>query len=220
MPLNEFKDYDEYWGKRGFHAPSFHRAEIISKYIEQNSKILDIGCGDGTVIDYLSKNNSPIKIIGIDISKKAVEYTKKRGYEAYKMDIASEDFKNFVKKNAFDYIIITEVLEHIQEPEKIMLSIKGSFNKSIFASIPNSGFILCRLRLLFGKFPITVIVYHIKEHIRFWTHQDFLYWCDYLGFKVINYIVGAPLSDGFINSLTKKWPSLFAMQIIYEIRKK
>lgn len=64
MPLdNNFKDYDDYWEKRGFTAPSLYRAELISKYIELNSTILDIGCGDGTVIDYLSKKNKPNNII-------------------------------------------------------------------------------------------------------------------------------------------------------------
>jgi len=72
MPLDNFKSYDEYWTKRGFHEPSRHRAEIISGYINKNSTILDVGCGDGTVLDYLSKNCSPKELIGVDISEKAV----------------------------------------------------------------------------------------------------------------------------------------------------
>jgi len=47
MPLNDFKDYDDYWKKRGFNAPALQRAKIISKYIPPFSKILDIGCGGG-----------------------------------------------------------------------------------------------------------------------------------------------------------------------------
>ena len=159
------------------------------------------------------------KIIGVDISQKAIELTKERGYKAYEMDITSSAFDAFMKENNFDYIILTEVLEHIREPEKVMLNIRESFNKSIFVSIPNSGFIVHRLRLLVGRFPIVVIVYHVKEHIRFWTHYDFLYWCDYLGFKVVNYrsssitkIVGLDLG--------KLSPSLFGFQIIYELKRK
>jgi len=189
MPLDEFEDYDEYWEKRGSHAAPIRRAEIISEYIQPNSTILDVGCGDGTLIDYISKNNSPKEIIGIDVSKKAVEYTKRQGYKAYEIDITSNTFETFMKENNFDYIILTEVLEHIQEPEKVMLNLRESFNKSVFVSIPNSGLLYHRLRLLFGKFPVVVIAYHIKEHIRFWTHKDFLYWCGYLGFAIVNYRV-------------------------------
>lgn len=217
MPLNDFKDYDDYWDKRGFNEPSKHRAEIISKFIEPNSTILDIGCGDGTLIDFIAKNNSPIKIVGVDISKKAVEYTIKRGYEAYEMNILSDEFIHFINNNVFDYIIITEVIEHIQDSKKLMLNLKESFIKSIFVSIPNSGFIMHRLRLLIGYFPVIVIVHHIKEHIRFWTYNDFLYWCNYLGFEVVNYRVSSTSIVGSID-FGKLYPSLFAKQIIYEIQ--
>lgn len=84
MPLDESEDYDEYWRKRGSHAAPIRRAEIISQYIKPRSTILDIGCGDGILIDHVSKNNSPRKVMGIDISKKAIEYTKKEDMKLMK----------------------------------------------------------------------------------------------------------------------------------------
>lgn len=221
MPLDKnFKDYSEYWQIRGFHSPSLNRARIISKDIGRNKKILDIGCGDGTIIDYISKNNSPEQIIGIDISEYAVEYVKKRGYDAKVLDVLSKDFEKLLKTNNFDYIIITEVLEHIQDPEKVIENIKEyNPNAIIFISIPNAGFIMHRLRLLFGKFPVVVIVNHIKEHIRFWTYSDFKYWIDFFGYS---------LEDSYVSSTVKLfgidlgelYPAMFANQIIYKIRLK
>ena len=221
MPLeNNFRDYDEYWQNRGFHAPSLYRAKILSKCIEPDSKILDIGCGDGTVIEFLSKNNKPKEIIGIDISKRAVDYVKNKGYEAYELDVLSDDFVKFLGNKYFDYIIITEVLEHIQDPEKVVVAIKNHFNKSIFISIPNSGFFLHRLRLLFGRFPVVVIVQHVKEHVRFWTLKDFIYWCNYLGYNVDNIISSLLSEHKFVDFFKNKFPSLFAEQIIYVVSKK
>lgn len=217
MPLDDFKSYDEYWAKRGFHEPSRHRAEIISEYIDKGSTILDIGCGDGTVLDYLSKNSSPKDLVGVDISKKAVEHTQKRGYNAYQMDASSDDFEKFLENQSFDYIIITEVLEHIQNPEDVIQACKGHVNKNLFVSIPNTGFFIHRLRLLFGRAPLVVIQVHVKEHIRFWTHTDFLYWCGYLGFSVKNYRVSASFCPFGID-LGKVWPSLFGEQIIYVLK--
>jgi methionine biosynthesis protein MetW len=217
MPLDDFKSYDEYWTKRGFHGPSTNRAKIISKYIEKNSTILDIGCGDGTILDYFSKNNLPRDLVGVDISEKAVEYTKVRGYSAFQIDVQSDDFKKFLENRSFDYIIITEVLEHIQNAEDVIQECKGHFNKFIFVSIPNAGFFIYRLRLLFGKFPLVVINVHIKEHIRFWTHSDFLYWCDYLGFSVNNYWVSYSYRPFGID-LGKIWPSLFGRSLIYSLK--
>lgn len=231
MPLEEFEDYGEYWRKREKRActppdvlistmyPPIIRAKIISEYIEPDSTILDIGCGEGTLIDYIFKTNLPRRIAGIDISREAIGYTNSRGYEAYKMDITSATFKTFMEQNKFDYIIITEVLEHITEPEKVMLIIRECFNKGIFVSIPNSGYFIHRIRLLSGRFPIVVIMYHVKEHVRFWTHKDFLYWCDHLGFRVVSFRASRScrkLSIDFGRIL----PSLFAMQIVYELRKK
>lgn len=78
MLLNDFKSYDEYWTKRGFHEPSRHRAEIISEHIDEGSTILDVGCGDGTVLDYLSKNCSPKDLMGVDLSISCRTYKRAR----------------------------------------------------------------------------------------------------------------------------------------------
>lgn len=217
MPLSDFKSYDEYWSKRGFHEPSRHRAEIISKSVDLNSTILDIGCGDGTALDYLSRNSSPKDLVGLDISGKAVEHTKKRGYTAYQMDILSDDFKKFLQNQSFDYIIITEVLEHVQNSEDVIQACKGHFSKCLFVSIPNTGYFIHRLRLLFGKTPLVMINVHIKEHIRFWTHADFLYWCNCLGFSVSDHWVSASFCPFGID-LGEIWPSLFGEQIIYSLK--
>lgn len=218
MPLdNDFRDYDEYWQNRGFHAPSLDRAKLISKYIKPKSKILDIGCGDGTVIDYLSKNNKPQKIVGIDISQKAVDYILGNGYEAHQIDVLSKKFIEFLKDKKFDYIIITEVLEHIQDPEKVIVAVKECFNKSVFISIPNSGFFIHRIRFLFGRFPLVFIVQHVKEHIRFWTLKDFVYWTGYHNYKIVSTIVLTGLDFKPLEFLEKFFPSLFANQILYEL---
>ncbi|GBE16231.1 bifunctional 3-demethylubiquinone-9 3-methyltransferase/ 2-octaprenyl-6-hydroxy phenol methylase [bacterium BMS3Abin15] len=215
MPLDDnFKNYDEYWKNRGFHAPSLNRAKIISQHIKSESRILDIGCGDGTIMEYLSKNNKPQEIIGIDISQKAVNFVNEKGFKAFKFDIFSDEFAEFLKDKKFDYIIITEVLEHVQNPEIIMNLIKKHVLDSIFVSIPNAGFFVNRIRLLFGKFPLAMIQQHIKEHIRFWTLTDFLYWCTYLGFNIDSYFVSSGLYFKPLEFLEKLSPSLFAQQII------
>jgi len=78
-------------------------------------------------------------------------------------------------------------------------------------SIPNLGYIGCRLRLLLGgRMPLTNIFYHIREHIRFWTVKDFIYWADKMGFKVekIEGQYGFPV-------FWKLFPSLFASGVVY-----
>ncbi|KAF5084133.1 Methyltransferase domain protein [anaerobic digester metagenome] len=138
MPLNDFKSYDEYWTKRGFNEPSRHRAGIISEHIDENSIILDIGCGDGTVLDYLAKNCSPKELIGVDISEKAVKHTQERGYSAYQMDVLSGDFQKFLENRSFDYEVIPQLYEVLNKTRDVWHSGK---------SMTNSGQSLSRISL-------------------------------------------------------------------------
>lgn len=218
IPLEEdFEDYDSYWKSRGFHAPSLKRAEIISKYISPNKRILDVGCGDGTMIEILSDANAPKDILGIDISKFAVQHVKSKGYKAKVVDVLSDGFIKLLNLEKFDYIVITEVLEHIQDPESVIENIKKyQPNATLFISIPNSGFIMHRLRLLFGKFPLVMINNHVKEHIRFWTYLDFKYWTSFFSYKVKRSFVSST-SKVLSFDLGRLIPSLFAKQIIYEL---
>jgi methionine biosynthesis protein MetW len=221
MPLmHNFIDYNEYWKIRKFSATAaFRRAEIISSYICKNKKIIDIGCGDGTLLKFINTHNNPKYLLGIDISEDVIDYVKKQGFNAKTIDVLSSDFENLMKTTNFDYIIITEVLEHIQDPEFVVETIKRYQDANIFISIPNAGFFPHRIRLLFGKFPLVVIQTHIKEHIRFWTLKDFKYWVGYHGFKIDKLSPSAGFGVRKKTGLGNLFPSLFANQIIYQISK-
>jgi methionine biosynthesis protein MetW len=221
MPLDaNFKDYDEYWDNRGFHAPSMRRAQKIAAHVEPKSSFLDVGFGDGTVMEYLIENNKPKKVIGVDISQRAVDYVTEKGLTAHAFDVLSPEFEKFMKGKKFDYIIITEVLEHIQDAETVIETLRKHVNKAIFVSIPNAGFFAGRIRLLMGRFPLVMIQQHVKEHIRFWTLKDFIYWAGYHGFNVDKVIVSSGLGVRYLAFLEKLRPSLFADQFIYKISKK
>jgi methionine biosynthesis protein MetW len=221
MPLeNNFSDYDAYWAARGFHGPSRRRAELIAPQIAPGSSVLDVGCGDGTILRHLKQTRGIGEAIGIDISAKAVEHVRAQGFQAAVVDVTSADFPAFLDGKSFDYIVVTEVIEHVQESEKVLESIRDHFTRAAFVSVPNTGFFLYRLRLLFGRFPIVLIQAHMKEHVRFWTYRDFRYWLDYLGFEVESVRVSAGLFFAPLAFLERWFPGLFASQIIYRIRRK
>ncbi|GAH91867.1 unnamed protein product, partial [marine sediment metagenome] len=128
--------------------------------------------------------------------------------------------RNLYLKEEYDYICLMELIEHIAHPEFLIKKIKNKFKKYLFITIPNMGYIENRLRLAFaGKMPITIIIYHIREHIRFWTVKDFLYWANRLGLTVEAYYGQGGLGIPRIK-LWKYFPSLFASQIVYVLKRK
>ena len=214
IPMNVFNDYNEYWS--GGHVGSSLRGELIGQLIEHDTTVLDIGCGDGNLITAIKKHKT-IQETGIDISEVAVLKAQQKGVNALQLDITKTEITD-----KYDYIIISEVLEHIPNPEVIVNQIKNKFNKELIITLPNAGYIWYRLRLLCGKFPIVLIVYYMGEHLRFWTVKDFKEWLAHFDLIVeqIISIKGDAFGFGsFRFNLHKRWPHLFSSQIIYVIRK-
>jgi methionine biosynthesis protein MetW len=215
MPLNDFENYDEYWSRRqteGRMVKSLYRYEYVVSRLPENGKLLDVGCGDGAFLEFLTRRKPGISVKGLDQAKKMVEMLVNKGIKCQQISLGIEDFADIDFEP--DWVTFMEVLEHIPEAEKVLLQISSIVKKSIFISVPNMGYLINRLRLLGGKVPITNIVCHIKEHVRFWTYSDFKYWCEFLGFEVVHIsgqYYGFPL-------LWKFWPSLFAKGLIAEIK--
>jgi hypothetical protein len=83
----------------------------------------------------------------------------------------------------------------------------------VILSIPNVGYLGSRIRLaLFGRFPTTNCVYHIKEHVRHWTLTDFREWTSRLGLRIthVEAQYGAPVAR-------RLRPGLFAKGIVYRV---
>jgi methionine biosynthesis protein MetW len=207
--LKMFKlDYDKHWALRGDHYVR-PRYKFFASIIEKGSKVLDIGCGDGTNLKYLI-NEKGIEGYGIDISQTAVNMAKSKGIDAYVKDISSAEFKLVDK---FDYIILSEILEHIPNPEELIIKIKNNFKKSLLVSIPNIGYFPHRIRLCIGgKFPIQWR-YHPAEHLRYWTTKDFKKWCEQLGLEIKNIFAsnGVPILKNLL-------PNIFANQTVFVIQ--
>jgi len=210
-------DYNEYWKNRRKRGPgvpnSFQRfrAEWIVKRIEEDSTVLDLGCGDGAVLLHMKKFKN-FRAIGADISNYVLSFLESQDIHTIKLDLGS--FDELEKLPQVDHILLLEVLEHMQNPEQFLKIIERKTKKSIFFSIPNTGFIAYRLRLLLGSFPVQWRI-HPGEHIRFWTYRDLKWWLKELGYLQRAEIVVYEGIPGF----NKIWPSLFGMGLLVKIKK-
>jgi len=216
--IQDTVDYEIYWDSRkntmgGLNSWQEKRASIVSDLIRSAEKpvsIVDIGCGDGAIINYLKKKNNIRKAVGVDVSQKILEVAKQFDIETFQIDF--RDIKNLKDIPGADFVLLLEVLEHLPNSEELLRFCFDKANNGVFFSFPNSGYFLFRLRLLFGKFPLQWGV-HPGEHLRFWTNRDVKWWLKALGYKdyTIFCYEGIPV-------LNKIFPSLFSAGILVFVK--
>ena len=126
--------------------------KIISDFIEKNTRVLDVGCGDGTLMEYL-KTNKEIDIRGIEISKSNSQKCVSKGLTVIEGD-AEKDLTQF-PDSSFDFVILSQTLQAFLHPEIVIQELLRVGKKAI-VTVPNFGFWKVRLHLLIkGTMPIT-----------------------------------------------------------------
>jgi len=178
---------------------------LTLKYIEPDSSIIDVGSGNGRVLVYINDRKKMKELIAADVSEDALNMAQENGIKIFHADIS--DLEQLKKLPKADYVLMFEILEHLLNSEEILSWAIGNSAKGVFFSVPNTGFIFHRLRLLLGRFPLQ---WRLKpsEHVRFWTARDMRWWLRELGFK--NYILKLYEGAPFLNKI---WPSLFGQGI-------
>jgi methionine biosynthesis protein MetW len=208
MPLEEFADYDEYWEWRGQVTVLHERWKIARDLIPDGSSVLDVGCGTGRFLAFLREERPNCKLHGIDVSERAVEMARAEGILASVLDVETTDINSVA-----DYVTCLEVIEHVVQAERVLDRLMAACQRQALISIPNVGFIGCRIRLaLFGRFPTTCCVFHTREHVRFWTNKDFEEWIEHCGYRLT-----ARCPQHGIWVLWRLLPSLFASGMVYVV---
>ena len=150
---------------------------IISELIENNSRVLDVGCGDGTLMEYL-KNNKEIDIRGIEISKNNAQKCIGKGLSVIEGN-AEKDLTQF-PDGSFDFVILSQTLQAFLNPETVIKELLRIGKKAI-VTIPNFGFWKVRLHLLIkGTMPITKNLpdeWYNTPNLHMCTIKDFYDFC-------------------------------------------
>lgn len=208
-PLKNFDDYNDYWSKRKEAQEPLRRWVMAAQLIPDGCSVLDFGCGSGDFLKYLRTIRPKISGKGMDLSHKAVEMTREHGFQAETFDVLTQEIND-----QFDYVTSFEVLEHIGEADLALRKLKKCFRKRLIISIPNVGSLNCRLRLaIFGRFPLTRCLMHVKEHLRHWTPKDFREWVSTENLRVVE-----QYGDwGIPGTPWKLFPALFARGMVYVV---
>ena len=192
--------------------------KIISEWIKKESTVLDLGCGDSTLLNYLvtSKN---INGYGLEKDIEKVQESIKKNISVIQADfnVGSEQY---FENNFFDYAIMTQALQENKNPDRIILEMLRIAKEGI-VTFPNMGFWKNRFQLGFlGRMPISKSLpndWFDTPNIHLCTFKDFEILCKDLKIKIIEKKV---LNNNYsANFFSKLFPNLFGEIALYRFKK-
>jgi methionine biosynthesis protein MetW len=146
---------------------------IISELIEPDTRVLDLGCGEGELLDWLAQNKN-VDARGVEISGARAQQAIARGVSVFHSDL--EDALADLPDQAFDYVILSQTLQETREPLKVLRDMLRVGRRAIVA-FPNFAHWSVRLAHLFtGRAPKTKLFPHDwfnSPNIHFLTVDDF-----------------------------------------------
>lgn len=193
--------------------------KIISDIITENARVLDVGCNDGSLMEFLKKNKN-VDIRGIEISKEKVQTCISKGLTVIEGD-AEFDLKQFPDKS-FEYVVLGQTLQAFINPEIVIKELLRVGNKAI-VTIPNFGHWKVRLNLLFqGTMPVTKTLpneWYNTPNIHMCTIKDFFKFSETMNFKIFKSFALMNKNVSTINSLNLSFKNLFCELGIFLIEK-
>ena len=193
--------------------------KIIADLLEENTRVLDVGCDDGTLMEFLKKNKN-IDIRGIEISKKKVQVCISKGLTVLEGN-AEFDLKQF-PENSFDYVVLGQTLQAFVNPEIVIKELLRVGKKAI-VTIPNFGHWRVRLNLLTkGTMPVTKTLpndWYNTPNIHMCTIKDFVKFSRTINFKIYKSLALMNKNVSNINNSNLFFKNLFAELGIFLIEK-
>lgn len=193
---------------------------LITQMVAHNSKVLDIGCGDGMLLEHLFATRQ-VEGCGIELSQEKVTRCLKKGVSVIQGN-ADTDLV-YYPEDSFDYVISSQVIQATHNPKKV-LSEALRIGKRVVISLPNFGYWRNRWYLLAnGRMPVTKTLsyeWYETPNIHFCTLRDFMLLCDELDCVIERELFIDACSHPIRNDFRRLVPNLFAEQGVFLLRKK
>ena len=193
--------------------------KLIGNFIQSNARVLDLGCGDSTLLNFLRKNKN-VKGYGFEKDIKKVQESISKNISVIQADFNS-GLEKYFDKNFFDYAVMTQALQENKNPDKIIIEMLRVAKEGI-VTFPNMGFWKNRLQIgLLGKMPVSDSLpnnWFDTPNIHLCTFKDFEKLCDDLNITIIEKMV---LNSNYeSNKLLSLFPNLFGEIALYRFCKK
>ena len=191
-------------------------SKIINSWVPENSKVVDFGCGDGSLLKELFENKQVLGY-GVEISDTKIEKCIEKGIPVIKLDI-DKGLNDFMSSD-FDLSIMARSIQCLKNPD-LALNRMLELSKRCVVTLPNLGYWRCRINLASGKMPITPELpssWYETENIHLCTIKDFENLClkENISIKDKVFIN----RNGDQGGLSKINPNLFAVEGVYLLEK-
>ena len=189
--------------------------EVIIDWIAPNSRVLDLGCGDGELLSKLI-NERNVTGLGLEIDDDNIIRCLERGVPVLQTDL-DKGLRNLIEDDSFDYVLMTQTLQAIRHPDELLTEMLRVATEAI-VTFPNMGFWKNRLQLLAGRMPVTPTLpaqWYDTDNIHLCTVSDFERLCEKKHFNQIHReVVDCNHKHSLI---TKLLPNLMGEIAIYRL---
>jgi methionine biosynthesis protein MetW len=187
----------------------------VSELIPEKSKILDIGCNDARILNFLKNPN----YFGIDINNDRISESDIKKIKFKQADLNKDELP--FKNEKFDFILLLDVLEHVVNPQKLLLEAKKKLSSSgkLIITLPNDYHLLNKIRFVFNK-HLTENPFAPYGHLHYFPIKSGEKFLKENGFKIEKKIILSPVKPKIIpqsikNFLSSVFPQAFARDMLY-----
>ena len=192
------------------HARQRADFETIAGWVQSGAKVLDLGCGDGSLLRYL-KEERKVWGYGVEIADEKILACAKNGVNVIQTDLESglEGFES----GSFDYVILSQTLQSMKHTERIMQEMLRVGRQAI-VTFPNFGYWQHRLQIIAGRMPVSRDLpyqWYDTPNIHLCTLKDFEAFCATLNVRILERSV---IHRGHQVSVL---PNLFGSLAVYRV---
>ncbi|HKY93001.1 MAG TPA: methionine biosynthesis protein MetW [Nevskiaceae bacterium] len=185
----------------------------IAEWIEPGSRILDLGCGDGALLDHCARTRN-VRGYGLEIDAANVATCVGRGVNVIQADV-DDGLKDF-GTDSFDYVVLTQTLQALARPDRALTEILRVGRRAI-VTFPNFGHWRVRSQIVRGGMPLTPALpsqWFDTPNIHLCTVRDFETLCRANRWTVLKRsVMDRDHRSG--TGIGARWPNLFAEVALY-----
>ena len=189
--------------------------QIIEKWIKPGSHVLDLGCGNGELLDYL-QSHKQVRGYGLEINPDNINACIAKGVNVIDKNL-DHGLDNF-EDRSFDTVVMTQALQAVHYPDRILEDMLRIGREAIL-TFPNFGHWRCRLYLgMKGRMPVSEFMpytWYNTPNIHFCTFKDFENLCHERSVKILDRLVVDQTHQS--SRLSAMWPNLLGEVAIYRV---